>query len=102
MKNRIDTHQYCELPDLGKEISFQFNGKRIQAYTTDTITSALIASGQTLLSRSFKYHRPRGAYDIYGQGHESLVTANHEPNLLADRIHVQLSLIHISEPTRPY
>ena len=89
MKNRIDTHQYCELPDLGKEISFQFNGKRIQAYTTDTITSALIASGQTLLSRSFKYHRPRGAYDIYGQGHESLVTANHEPNLLADRMRVQ-------------
>ena len=89
MKNRIDTHQYCELPDLGAEISFQFNGKNIQAYTTDTITSALIASGQTLLSRSFKYHRPRGAYDIYGQGHESLVTANHEPNLLADRIHVQ-------------
>ena len=89
MKNRIDTHQYCELPNLGKEISFQFNGKRIQAYTTDTITSALIASGQTLLSRSFKYHRPRGAYDIYGQGHESLVTANHEPNLLADRIHAQ-------------
>ncbi|GIT70207.1 MAG: hypothetical protein Ct9H300mP28_00210 [Pseudomonadota bacterium] len=26
MKNRIDTHQYCELPDLGAEISFQFNG----------------------------------------------------------------------------
>ena len=89
MKNRIDTHQYCELPNLGAEISFQFNGKNIQAYTTDTITSALIASGQTLLSRSFKYHRPRGAYDIYGQGHESLVTANHEPNLLADRMCVQ-------------
>ena len=45
MKNRIDSHQYCELPDLGAEISFQFNGKKIQAYTTDTITSALIASG---------------------------------------------------------
>ena len=79
MKNRIDTHQYCELPDLGAEISFHFNGKHIQAYTTDTITSALIASGQTLLSRSFKYHRPRGAYDIYGQGHDCLLYTSPSP-----------------------
>ena len=42
MKNRIDTHQYCELPDLGAEISFQFNGKNIQAYTTDTILQHLL------------------------------------------------------------
>ena len=101
MKNRIDSHQYCQLPDLGAEISFQFNGKRIQAFKTDTITSALIASGQTLLSRSFKYHRPRGAYDINGQGHESLVTANHEPNLLADRTNVQNKMIVKSQNAWP-
>ena len=101
MKYRIDTHQYSELPDLGTEISFQFNGQKIQAYTTDTITSALIASGQTLLSRSFKYHRPRGAYDIFGQGHESLVSVNHEPNLLADRTLVKKGMVVKSQNAWP-
>ena len=101
MAKRINTHQYCELPNPGAEISFQFNGKRIQAYSSDSITSALTASGQTLLSRSFKYHRPRGAYDIYGQGHESLVTVNHEPNLLADRIRVKNGMVVQSQNAWP-
>ncbi|MAB26441.1 MAG: hypothetical protein CL580_02110, partial [Alteromonadaceae bacterium] len=26
----------------------------------DTVASALVASGQWVISRSFKYHRPRG------------------------------------------
>jgi len=73
MAKRITKHQNFELPNLGEEISFTFNGKRIKAFAGDSITSALIASGSTLLSRSFKYHRPRGAYDVFGQGHESLV-----------------------------
>ena len=45
MAKRITTHQNCELPDLGEELSFTFNGKRIKAFTGDSITSALIASG---------------------------------------------------------
>ena len=89
MAKRITTHQYCDLPDLGERLSFKFNGKNIKAFTSDSITSALIASEKTLLTRSFKYHRPRGAYDVFGQGHESLVTVNKEPNILADRTRVE-------------
>ena len=65
MAKRITTHKYCELPDLGEGISFTFDGKRIHAYANDSITSALISSGTSLISRSFKYHRPRGAYDVH-------------------------------------
>ena len=105
MAKRITKHQNCELPNLGsepyEEISFSFNGKRIQAFAGDSITSALIASGSTLLSRSFKYHRPRGAYDVFGQGHESLVTVNHEPNILADRIRVQNGMVVKSQNAWP-
>ena len=50
MAKRITTHQNCDLPDLGKELSFTFNGKRIKAFASDSITSALIASGKTLLT----------------------------------------------------
>ena len=101
MAKRITTHQNCDLPDLGKEISFTFNGKRIKAFASDSITSALIASGKTLLTRSFKYHRPRGAYDVFGQGHESLVTVNKEPNVLADRTRVEDGMVVESQNVWP-
>ena len=101
MVKRITTHQNCDLPDLGKEISFTFNGKRIKAFSSDSITSALIASGKTLLTRSFKYHRPRGAYDVFGQGHESLVTVNKEPNILADRTRVEDGMVVESQNVWP-
>ncbi len=52
----------------------------------DTIASALFASGVTIFSRSFKYHRARGLYDNQGYGAEVLVSVNGAPNLLADRV----------------
>jgi methylglutamate dehydrogenase subunit C len=46
--------------DRTKPISFTFNGKMLSGFAGDTLASALLANGQTLLGRSFKYHRPRG------------------------------------------
>ena len=40
--------------------AFTFNGKRLTGHSGDTLASALLANGQTLMGRSFKYHRPRG------------------------------------------
>ncbi|MEM6727459.1 MAG: sarcosine oxidase subunit alpha family protein, partial [Pseudomonadota bacterium] len=55
-----------------KPVSFTFNGKRLKGYEGDTLASALLANGQMLMGRSFKYHRPR-----------SVVTADaSEPNAL--------------------
>ncbi len=50
-----------------KQISFQFDGKMFNGFVGDTLASALLANGKTLLGRSFKYHRPRG---IIGAGIE--------------------------------
>ncbi len=68
----------------GRTVSFTFNGKRFTGHPGDTLASALLANGQTLVGRSFKYHRPRGivasgaeepnALVNLGQGH------SHEPN----------------------
>jgi methylglutamate dehydrogenase subunit C len=46
--------------DRTKPVSFTFNGKQLSGYAGDTLASALLANGCTLLGRSFKYHRPRG------------------------------------------
>lgn len=46
--------------DRSKEISFSFNGRLLTGYAGDTLASALIANGISLVARSIKYHRPRG------------------------------------------
>lgn len=48
------------LLDRGARIGFTFNGRRMSGYAGDTLASALLANGQVLAGRSFKYHRPRG------------------------------------------
>ena len=68
-RNRLAT---CGRIDRTKPIEFTFNGKRYEGYIGDTVASALLANGVSLVARSFKYHRPRG---IVGSGPE-------EPNAL--------------------
>ncbi|KGD72078.2 aminomethyltransferase [Tatumella morbirosei] len=65
-------------------VSFTFEGESFAGFSGDTIASALIANGQQLLSRSFKYHRPRGVLSMFGQDANSLVQLPDEPNVLAD------------------
>ncbi len=48
------------LIDRTKPLNFTFNGKPMKGFWGDTLASALLANGQTLVGRSFKYHRPRG------------------------------------------
>ncbi len=60
------------LIDRANPQEFTFNGRRMRGYAGDTLASALLANGQMLVGRSFKYHRPRG---IVASGPE-------EPNAL--------------------
>ena len=41
-------------------VTIYFDGQPIEAYSGDTVASAVYAAGIRLFSRSFKYHRPRG------------------------------------------
>ena len=49
------------LIDRNGPLNFNFDGKPLQGFHGDTLASALIADGQHMMGRSFKYHRPRGA-----------------------------------------
>ncbi len=48
------------LIDRSKPVAFTFDGKTYHGFAGDTLASALLANGVTLMGRSFKYHRPRG------------------------------------------
>lgn len=48
------------LIDRTRPMTFTFNGRALTGYAGDTLASALLANGQVLVGRSFKYHRPRG------------------------------------------
>ncbi|ELF1012598.1 (2Fe-2S)-binding protein, partial [Pseudomonas aeruginosa] len=72
------------LIDRDQPLSFSFDGKPYQGFQGDSIASALLANGRWLLSRSFKYHRPRGPLTMAGQDANTLVQLPSEPNVLAD------------------
>lgn len=60
------------LIDRDTALRFTFNGRHMRGFAGDTLASAMLANGQMLVGRSFKYHRPRG---VVGSGAE-------EPNAL--------------------
>lgn len=60
---------------------FTFDGKTIQAKPGQTIAGALHDAGIHVLSRSFKYHRPRGLFCATGRCPNCLCTVNGEPNV---------------------
>jgi len=76
----------------GCPISFQFNGRRYTGFLGDTLASALIANGVSVVGRSQKYHRPRG---IMSAGLEEtnafvqLAGNDDEPNRLATTLQRQ-------------
>lgn len=77
------------LIDRNQPLTFSFDGKTYQGLQGDSIASALLANGRFLLSRSFKYHRPRGPLSMAGQDANSLIQLPHEPNVLADTFVLQ-------------
>src|ERR1700742_3105704 len=45
-----------------KSVDFRFDGRGLQGIVGDTVASALLANGVRIVSRSFKFHRPRGIF----------------------------------------
>ncbi|MFN8573892.1 MAG: 2Fe-2S iron-sulfur cluster-binding protein [Gemmatimonadaceae bacterium] len=58
---------------------FDFEGQRVVAEANDTVASALYRAGVRTFSRSFKYHRRRGAYCLTGDCPNCLMTVDGEP-----------------------
>jgi sarcosine oxidase subunit alpha len=73
-----------------KTIRFWYDDKAYEGHPGDTLASALLANGVTLVGRSFKYHRPRGIYSAGSEEPNALVQletgAHTEPNRRATEI----------------
>ncbi|WP_166418928.1 sarcosine oxidase subunit alpha family protein [Cochlodiniinecator piscidefendens] len=73
--------------DRSRRVTFSWDGKTIEGFEGDTLASALMASGQQILGRSFKYHRPRGVMSAGVEESGAIVTLGEgaylDPNVKA-------------------
>ena len=53
-------HSSLGLIDRSRPISFRWEGRSYRGFRGDTLASALLANGVSIVGRSFKHHRPRG------------------------------------------
>src|SRR5665647_1326983 len=81
---RLEGPDYGLFIDSKRPLSFTFDGQLHSGFEGDVIASALYAQGRSLLSRSFKYHRPRGVLTMSGQDANTMVQVGAEPNVRAD------------------
>ncbi len=76
--------------DRSRTLNFSFDGKSYSGYQGDTLASALLANGEKIFGRSFKYHRPRGALSVGSDEPNALVELHdgdrREPNTCATTI----------------
>ncbi len=80
MTNRLPV-QPGEIIDRGSQVEFTFDGRSHRGHPGDTIASALLANEVTVLSRSFKYHRPRGVMSATYLDPGATVQVGDEPNV---------------------
>ncbi len=69
--------------DRTRTVRFTFEGRNYEGLAGDTIASALAANGVSILSRSFKYRRPRGIHAMTDRDTNTLVQLPGEPNVPA-------------------
>ncbi|HZI97867.1 MAG TPA: 2Fe-2S iron-sulfur cluster-binding protein [Actinomycetales bacterium] len=82
-----------ELLDRNRPLTFTWDGRRHIGYAGDTIASALAASGTRVLSRSFKYHRPRGILTASFVDPGCTVQVGAEPNVRAAHRRLQAGMV---------
>jgi methylglutamate dehydrogenase subunit C len=78
------------LIDRKRPCHFRFDGREYTGFAGDTLASALLANGVSLVGRSFKYHRPRGLLSSGAEEPNALIElrrgAAREPNTRATTI----------------
>ena len=80
----------------GQKVRFTLDGKSVEGFAGDTAAAALIAHGQHLVARSFKYHRPRGFMGAGVEETNALLTVGQdgtrEPNIAATVLEIEPGL----------
>lgn len=86
-------HRHLDPPVAPGEItSFEFEGQPLSGHAGESLAEALWRAGTRSLSRSPKYHRPRGAFCFAGQCGTCLVRVDGRPNVRACQVPVRAGL----------
>lgn len=67
----------------GREVTVHLEGNPVVGHENESLAVALFASGVRVLSRSIKYHRPRGFFCLSGHCGACLIRVNGVPNTRA-------------------
>ncbi|NVK36099.1 MAG: sarcosine oxidase subunit alpha family protein [Rhodobacteraceae bacterium] len=91
--------------DRNASVTFSFDGEELEGYQGDTLASALLANGQHLVGRSFKYHRPRGIVTAGSEEPNALVSIHRKgdqtPNIRATQVELYEGLEATSQNRFP-
>lgn len=91
--------------DRTRSLSFSFDGRPMQGLAGDSVASALMANGVSLVGRSFKLHRPRGIFAAGVDEPNALVTlregGRQEPNVKATEAELFAGLVARSQNRWP-
>ncbi|MEN0000105.1 MAG: 2Fe-2S iron-sulfur cluster-binding protein [Pseudomonadota bacterium] len=91
--------------DRTDPVAFTIDGKQMFGVNGDTLASALMANGVSIVGRSFKYHRPRGLFAAGFEEPNALFThmrdGVREPNLRATEIEIYDGMIVESQNRWP-
>jgi methylglutamate dehydrogenase subunit C len=93
------------LIDRSTPVPFTFDGRSYLGFSGDTLASALVANGVSLVGRSFKYHRPRGIFAAGPEEPNGLVElrdgTRREPNTRATMVELYDGLVAASQNRWP-
>src|SRR5215813_2076608 len=70
-------------PETGPELTIDYEGQPLPAREGEPAACAMLAGGETVFSRSIKYHRPRGPFCMAGSCSNCLVRIDGVPNRFA-------------------
>src|SRR5215469_5437002 len=76
-------------PETAPELTIDYEGKPLLAREGEPAACALLAAGETVFSRSIKYHRPRGPFCMAGSCSNCLMRIDGVPNRFSCRTPVQ-------------
>ncbi len=79
--------------DRDRPIDFRFEGRRYQGFRGDTLASALLANGVSIIGRSFKYHRPRGLFSAGPEEPNAIIQLGPRPDLKATQVRLEEGLV---------
>jgi sarcosine oxidase subunit alpha len=73
-------------PRFAPDCTISFDGRPIPARAGESVAVALLAAGRGVITRSSKYHRPRGAFCLAGSCHGCLARVDGLPHQRTCRV----------------